>query len=168
MSKLTIGQPAPLFALTDLDGAPVSLQEFRGGPVLINFWSADCPWVERADLEIASWQDRIILLEIAVNANEPYEMLAEAAAERGLRYVLRDPDQQVADLYGAEVTPHFFLVDGDGILRYQGAFDDVTFRQRTPMQFYLIEAIQALLISDPIPVAETPPYGCAISPHPLE
>ena len=168
MPKLTIGQLAPLFTLPDLDNSPISLEQFRGGPVVINFWSAECPWVERADLEIASWQDRLTVLPIAVNVEEPYEMLAEAAAERGLRYILRDTDRQVAGLYGAEVTPHFFLVDGDGILRYQGAFDDMTFRQKEPARFYLIEAIQALMIGDPIPIAETQPYGCAISTDSVE
>ncbi|RPJ37924.1 MAG: hypothetical protein EHM21_17600 [Chloroflexi bacterium] len=59
-------------------------------------------------------------------------------------------------------TPHLFLVDGSGILRYQGAFDDVNFRQREPTRNYVEEAVQSLLKGEKILVTETAAYGCAI------
>ena len=162
MSKLAIGQAAPLFCLPDLNGHKVGLEDFLDRTVLVNFWSAECPHVERADELLAGWQERIVLLNIASNASEPPELLRAAAVQRGLRWVLRDPDQQVADLYGAEITPQLFLIDAGGILRYQGAFDDVTFRRRAPTRNYVAEALEALLIGDPLPVEETAPYGCTI------
>lgn len=162
MTTLITGQPAPDFQLPDLDDCLVSLSDYRGRLVLVNFWSAECPWVERADRELVAWQDRIVLLPIASNANEPAELLREVATARGLPLPLHDPHQRVADLYGALTTPHCFLIDETGILRYQGAFDDVTFRRRTPTRAYVIEAIQALLSSRPVPEPETPSYGCTI------
>ena len=70
--------------------------------------------------------------------------------------------QVVADLYGTKTTPHFFIVDEGGILRYQGAMNDVTFRQPTPTRDYLREAVDAIL-SDRLPdPSQTSPYGCAI------
>ncbi|MFH2102282.1 MAG: hypothetical protein ABIJ39_02840 [Chloroflexota bacterium] len=68
----------------------------------------------------------------------------------------------VPEAYDAKTTPHLFVVDPDGILRYQGAFDDVTFRQRTPAVGYLAQAVEALLSGGRPDPAETPPYGCAL------
>lgn len=162
MSKLITGQPAPLFELDDLTGQRVTLSQFRGKMVLVNFWSAECPWSEQADRALQDWTGQVILLQIASNSNEPLELLREAAEERGLPYVLQDRDHAIADLYGAETTPHCFLIDEAGILRYQGAFNDVTFRQRTPTRWYVIEAMQALKAGEQVSTAETAAYGCTI------
>ena len=168
---IEIGRPAPDFSLPDLEGRPHSLFELRGRVVLLNFLSAECPWSERADQAIAAqlsrWGKRIAWLSIGANANESPEQLAQAAAERGLSRVWHDLDRRVADLYGAETTPHLFVIDMQGILRYMGAFDDVTFRHRTPQQAYLINAVEAVLAGQLPDPARTPQYGCAIVRHAL-
>ena len=162
MSPLTVGQPAPNFQLNDLEGRLVSLRDYLGRLVLINFWSAECPWAERADRVLAEWMDQVALLSIASNANEPPYQLREVAQSRDLPILLLDPHQGVADQYGAITTPHCFLIDEAGMLRYQGAFDDVTFRQRTPTRNYVLEAIEALRSGFSISISETPAYGCTI------
>jgi hypothetical protein len=68
----------------------------------------------------------------------------------------------VADLYEAQTTPHVFVIDREGILRYRGAVDDVTFRQRTPARFFLDEAVEALLEGHVPALVESPAYGCTI------
>ena len=160
------GQPAPDFTLTDLDGVRHSLKDYRGRAVILNFWSAECPHARRCDLEVVSyletWGGKVALVCIASNANEPLEMLSQVAAERRLPVVLHDPDQEVADLYGAVTTPHVFVIDQSGILRYQGAFDDVTFRKRTPTQHYLRQAVDAVLSGGRPNPGEIPAYGCVI------
>jgi len=160
------GQPAPDFTLTDLDGVRHSLKDYRGQVVVLNFWSAECPHAQRSDLEVVSyletWGEKVALLCIASNANESLEMLSQVAAERCLPVMLHDPRQEVADLYGAVTTPHVFVVDQNGILRYQGAFDDVNFRQRTPTQHYLRQAVDAVLSGRRPDPGETPSYGCVI------
>jgi peroxiredoxin len=163
---IAIGRGAPDFELPDLKGDLHRLEDFRGKVVVINFWSGECPHSARTDRELASlikgWGDAVVLLTVASNANEPIELLRSAAAERGLGPVLHDAKHQVADLYGAATTPHLFVVDAQGILRYRGAFDDMTFRRRIPTQFYLRQAVEAVLegrLPDP---AETEPYGCTI------
>lgn len=165
-ANLRIGQPAPDFTLRDLSGGSHSLSALRGRIVIICFWSAECPWSERADRELMrylpTWGEQVVLLPIASNVNETHEQLAETAARRQIPYLLVDDNHRVADLYGAQTTPHLFVVDAKGILRYQGALDDVNFRQRQPTQNYLKMAVEALLTGrDPVP-AQTPPYGCAI------
>ncbi|MFC2055838.1 hypothetical protein ACFLV7_16315, partial [Chloroflexota bacterium] len=136
------------------------------GAIILNFWSAECPWSAGADQELLSylpgWGGGVSLWSIASNANEPVELLARTAAERSLPVVLLDSHQVVADLYGAKTTPHFFIVDERGILRYQGAINDVTFRQPTPTRDYLREAVDAILSGHLPDPSQISPYGCAI------
>ncbi len=162
MTKLKIGERAPAFQLNDLEGQMASLEDLRGQLVLVNFWSAECPWAQRADEVLKDWQDKVTLLCIASNANEDSELLSRVARERNLKYVLQDDQHEVADLYGAETTPHCFLIDSDGVLRYQGAFDDTSFRRRTPTRFYVLEAIEELRAGEPVEITETQSYGCTI------
>ena len=102
------------------------------------------------------------MLPIAANRNESAQMVAEAAKTRHLPTVLMDAEQVVTDLYDAVATPHVFVIDGAGILRYRGALDDVRFRQRVVTHFYLEEVVEALLDGRDPPLQETLAYGCAI------
>jgi peroxiredoxin len=160
------GQPAPDFELPDLEGYIHRLSAYRGKVVVVNFWSAACPHSARADREILAglerWGEAVVFLPVAANADEPPHLLRSAAGERGLPLVLCDSDRQVAGAYGAATTPHLFVIDPHGFLRYQGALNDVTFRRRTPTRSYLLEAVEAVLSGlEPDPL-ETPPYGCTI------
>jgi peroxiredoxin len=160
------GDPAPLFSLADLDGSVYKLEEQRGRVVVLNFWSAECPWSERADRDLvesmAAWGEAVTVWTIAANANEAPALLQQEAAQRGVTLLLHDGEQQVVDLYGAQTTPHLFVIDAHGILRYQGALDDVTFRKRTPSVNYVRQAVEALLAGKLPDPEQTPPYGCTI------
>jgi peroxiredoxin len=163
---MQMNHPAPEFQLPDLQGVPHKLSDYRGRIVIINFWSAECPHSERSDRSIMAclvqWGEDVQLLSIAANRNESLQMVAEAACARRLPLVLIDADHVVADLYEAVTTPHAFVVDREGVLRYRGAIDDVTFRHRTASRFYLEEAVKALLGGQKPDVQETPAYGCTI------
>ena len=104
----------------------------------------------------------MVLLSIASNRNESAEMVAESAKARRIPQVLIDSEHVVADLYTALTTPHIFILDRDGILRYRGAVDDITFRHREAIRFFVKEAVEALLRGDLPASSETPSYGCAI------
>jgi peroxiredoxin len=161
-----LNTPAPDFTLPDLARRKHRLIDYRHTIVVLNFWSAECPWVARSDPQLKryleEWGEAVTLLLIASNANEPPEMMARVAAERGWPVILRDARGEVAKTYGAETTPHFFVIDRQGLLRYRGAFDDVTFRQRIPTVNYLKSAVEALLLGEAPNPAETPAYGCTI------
>ncbi len=161
-----VGQPGPVFTLADLDGQPHSLADDRGRIVILNFWSAECPYAKRVDQLLIPWLATqgagVALLPLACNANESLELLRTTAAQRGLPPVLWDEHHHLVEAYGAVTTPHFFVLDGQGIVRYQGAYDDVSFRQQTPTRFYLPEAVEALRAGRLPEVAQTQPYGCAI------
>lgn len=166
-----IGRPAPDFSLPDLEGKLHKLVDYSRRIAVVNFWSAECPHAERTDQELlrlqAAWGDKVAVLNIASNANEPLELLRQVMLKRGLSYVLLDENHTIADRYAAVTTPHVYVIDAQGLLRYQGAFDDVTFRQRTPTRTYLQEAIEALLAGQEPPAPQTLSYGCTIVRHAL-
>ena len=88
------------------------------------------------------------------------------AVERGVRFpVLRDPDCTIANRFGALTTPHVYIVDAAGLLVYEGAVDDRTFRQRDATVNYVDQALDALLAGEMPPVTQTQPYGCTIVRH---
>lgn len=157
---------APNFTLPDLNGDPHSLVDYTGRIVILNFWSAECPWSSRADQEIVEylqeWDNAVQYLPIASNLNESPEQIGREATARELPILLQDMNHQVADLYGATTTPHLFVIDAQGILRYQGAFDDVTFRQRTPTLNYLYMAVDAIQSGQRPEPDQTPAYGCSV------
>jgi peroxiredoxin len=163
---LELNQPAPEFTLPDLDGRIHMLSDYRGQIVIVNFWSAECPHSERFDADITArlpeWDVEVVLLSIASNANEPDEMVTEAARRRKVPILLKDADQSVADRYEAQTTPHVFVIDRKGILRYRGAVDDVAFRQRVATKFYLKDAVEALLDERDPEIREVQPFGCTI------
>jgi peroxiredoxin len=164
--NLQLNFPVPDFELTDIHGNTHRLSDYRGRIVIVNFWSCECPHSERTDKAILSmfvqWQDDVSMLTIASNLNETPAEVKQVSAARRLPNVLLDADCRVANLFEAQTTPHVFVIDREGILRYRGAVDDVTFRQRTPSRFFLDEAVESLLGGRLPAVTETPAYGCAI------
>ena len=163
---MLINSPAPDFFLPDNRGQTHRLSADRGQIVVVNFWSAECPWSERADRQLATVMDQfpgqVLTLSVASNLNETSELIGQITQQRGLDFVLIDHGCALANTWGAQTTPHIFIVDQSGILRYQGAIDDVTFRKRAPEHFYVLETVTALLAGRLPDLAETQAYGCAI------
>jgi len=163
---MDLNKPAPDFALPDLHGQLHKLTDYRGKIVIVNFWSCECPHSERTDRSmidcLAEWDGNVELLSIASNRNESVQSVEEVSKTRGLPGVLLDAEHVVADLYEAITTPHVFVVDRDGILRYRGAVDDMKFRHQKATRFFLKEAVESLLEGHPPTLTETLSYGCAI------
>lgn len=166
---LTLGTLAPDFDLPLVNGdGTIHLADLRGSLVVVDFWSAECPWSVKYDPHFAQrlpvWTSQDIhFLAIDSNADEDDVQVREALAARNLPFpVLRDAGNVVADAYGAITTPHIYVIDRDGRLAYRGAVDDRTFRQPEPTLNYLDEALDALLAGQNPPHAESRPRGCTI------
>ena len=163
---MELHQPAPDFELPDLQGRLHRLCDMRGKIVLINFWSAECPHSARTDRLILDlleeWKGEVKLLSIAANQNESVQLVEEVAKARRIPKILIDEQHLVADKFDAMTTPHVFVLDQAGILRYRGAVDNVTFRRREASQFFLRDAVTALLQGRVPESSETPAYGCTI------
>jgi peroxiredoxin len=165
-SQIAIGEKLPNFVLVDLREEPRRLSEFQGKIVLLCFWSAECDWVERMDQDLRpmlnTWGEQVVYLPVDSNANESLEQIRSIADARGIDTLLLDANSELAERLGAEINPHFFILDQQGILRYQGAFDDINFRQRTPTRNYVREVVEALLVGRLVETDHAAPYGCAI------
>ena len=172
-ARVRINEAAPEFELPDLDGGVHKLSDYRGQVVIIDFWSCECPHVERTDRLIADWCEQkwgryVSLLRVASNASESPLVLKEAVARKHIPLLLLDEGSIVASLYAAQTTPHVFVINDTGRLRYRGAVDDTNFARRQPTRFYLEEAVDAVLSGKAPAVTDTQPYGCAIIRHALE
>lgn len=163
---MDINRIAPDFELRGLDGRLHRLSETRGRIVIVNFWSADCPHVVRADASLRAatrrWGEDVVWLAVASNANESLSVLENAARERGLPTVLTDAKQEVANMYEAQITPEVFVVGREGVIRYHGAVDDVSFCQRVATRSYVEEAVDRLLAGSLPVITEAPAFGCTI------
>lgn len=163
---MELNRLAPDFELRGLDGRLHRLSDYRGRIIIVDFWSADCPHVVRADASLraasARWGEDVVWLAVASNANESPSALEDAARARGLPTVLLDAQHEVADAFAAQVTPEVFVIDREGVVRYRGAVDNVTFGQKKPTRWFVKEAVEALLAGESPNVAEVPAFGCSI------
>ena len=135
---LQVGDAAPNFTLTTLDGRQVSLSDYRGKPVMLNFWYATCPGclaeipgMERYfSVQQATGQNFVIL---GVNSVDDSQTVHQFAQQYGLTYTLLiDNNQQVATLYNLTSTPTSYFIDRQSIIRsiVVGPVDDATLQQK--------------------------------------
>ena len=164
---MQINMPCPEFSLVDTQTKNHHLHNYLGRIVVINFWSAECPWCERTDAHLSNIHNRfhkqVSIISVASNLNETLEFIEQVRQQRIEAIpVLVDVNCQLANAWEAITTPHAFVIDTAGILRYKGAIDDVTFRNRSPDHYYIEEAVLARLACRTPDIQETQPYGCTI------
>ena len=135
---LQVGDAAPNFTLTTLDGKKVRLSDFRGKPVMLNFWYASCPGCLQEipgmqrfyAAELAAGKHFVIL---GVNSVDDLQTAQQFAQQSGLTYTLvMDQNQQVATLYNLTATPTSYFIDTLGIIRFVqvGPVDEATLQQK--------------------------------------
>lgn len=172
ITALPAGTEAPDFTLTDvISNEFIQLADLRGQPVILNFWSVECPWSRKFDEyfreRAVQWAEAgMWLVFIDSNDNEAIYEMQDLAEELEITHpVLHDQHNVIADQYGALTTPHIFVIDANGIIVYQGAVDDRSFRQPEATINYLDAAVEALINGEALISANTPAYGCAIVRH---
>lgn len=164
-----LNKPAPDFELPDLDGNAYQLSEYRGQVVVVDFWSAECPISREYDeyfneLTERFDSDEVALLAVDSNVYGDETILTTAVETRDLHFpVLRDAGNEIADDYGAKTTPHVFIVDREGVLRYRGHVDDRSWQQKEPTTNYVIPVVEALLEDEEPPIQQSDHFGCTIN-----
>ena len=175
----TVGQPAPAFTLTDTKGSAHSLADFAGKTVVLEWFNHECPFVKKhygagnmQKQQAAATGTGVVWLTVNssaagkqghVNAEQANAILGEWKAAPTA--FLLDHDGTVGQAYGAKTTPHLFVIDGEGVLRYNGAIDSNPSADPAdiPGATQYVEAALGDLAADrPVARGTTQPYGCSV------
>jgi len=175
----TVGQSAPAFTTTDVAGKTVSLADFKGKTVVLEWVNPGCPYV-RKHYDSANMQatqkgavDKGVVW-LAVNSTaqghydyrKPAEMAGWMRAQKAsVTHTLMDSDGKVGKAYGARTTPHLYIVDAKGTLVYAGGIDDKPSANPADTKTannHVNAALADVLANRPVAQASTRPYGCSV------
>lgn len=174
-----IDQPAPAFSGVTSSGETISLAQFRGQNVVLEWTNDGCPFV-RKHYDTGNMQktqsaaDEAGAVWITVISSAPGKQgFADAARAESLKtdagakpdYILLDPDGVVGKAYDAKTTPQMVLIDKDGVLRYEGAIDDKPSANHKSVggaTNYVLAALGSVTKGEPVSVKQTKPYGCSV------
>ncbi len=163
-----IGLKAPEFRLPDTTGKMHSLSDYSGRIVIIAFWSFKCPVSQIYDERLREIQSKygvrgVDILAVDSNSNESKAEIQRNAANLRLTYpVLVDEDGELADHLQASITPSYYVIDSQGVVRYQGALDNGKKPGDGARVPYLAQALDDLLSNRSIATPESTLSGCAI------
>ncbi len=178
-AKPQIGQPAPDFTGTDSNGKSWSLSSLRGKTVVLEWTNDGCPYVQKhynsgnmQSLQKSAAAEGIVWLTVISSAEgqQGYVTGEEANKLTESRHaaptaVILDPSGEIGHAYGAQTTPHMFIIDANGKLVFMGGIDDKPTTDPTTIKTaknYVREALDELKAGKPITEAVTRPYGCSV------
>ena len=174
-----VGKPAPNFKLADVDGRPVTLSQFKGKIVVLEWNNPECPFVKKhyssgnmQKTQAAARKDGAVWLTINSsapgkqgNVSGPQAKTIVAAQKAQPTAYLLDPQGVVGKTYAAKTTPHMYIVNKAGILAYAGGIDD----KPTPnpadirgARNHVLAALAELKAGKPVSIASSRPYGCNV------
>ena len=174
-----VGSSAPDFSLKDLQGKTVSLSQFKGKTVVLEWFNPDCPFVKASHtkgslVDTAKQQSSKGVVWLAINSNASgkqgsgVEKNRDGAKTFGMEYpVLLDETGKVGKSYGATNTPHIFVIDSTGKLAYAGAIDNSPdgeggSPQGGTLVNYANAALEDLRAGRPVKTPTTKAYGCGV------
>jgi peroxiredoxin len=167
----SVGAAAPTFSLTDHSGKKVSLADYSGSVVVLEWINPDCPFVQRharaktmASLAQKYGDKGVVWLGINSTNYMNAETNRKWAEDNKLPYaVLDDHAGEVGRAYGARTTPHMFIIDTSGTLVYQGAIDDDQPGSKGASAMnYVDAALSEVLAGKPVSAPQTKAYGCSV------
>jgi len=174
-----VGDAAPAFTLVDTNGKQHALGDFKGKVVVLEWFNHDCPFVKKHydSGNMPALQSRYTAKDViwlSINSSAPGkqgnyapEKANELSKEKksAATYVLLDPNGTVGKLYGAKTTPHMYVIDGSGILRYEGAIDSVSSTDQADIKDatnYVAAAVDAVVAGKTVDPSVTQSYGCGV------
>ena len=174
-------QIAPDFNLLNTYGEKVSLSEFKGQTVVLEWTNHGCPFVAKhyktqnmQNTQGEAQKANVAWLTIISSAPGTQGFVSNLEANELTRsrnalpsHVLLDPKGLVGRSYGAKTTPHMYLIDQSGVLKYQGAIDDAggrgfMFKNLSEAKNYILLAMDELKKGKKITDSITKPYGCSV------
>lgn len=175
LQKAQLGEPAPDFTLTTLDGDKFTLSDHAGKIVVLEWFNPDCPFVKQAHLEgslkgLAKRHEGVVW--VAINSNAKGKQGHDPARNRerreqfGFDYpIALDADGTVGRAYGAEHTPHMYVIDPEGKLVYRGGLDNSSggdLEDLPEVKNYVDMAIADIAAKRAVREPETKAWGCTV------
>jgi hypothetical protein len=175
-----IGQPAPDFSVVDTAGNTHSLGDFAGQKVILEWTNHDCPFVVKhyqpgnMQMQQRLARDEHDAVWLTVISSRPGsqghvspEQADELTQSRNAypTAVLLDESGDMGRAYDARVTPHMYIIDEEGILRYMGGIDSNPSRNPDDIPEatqYVVVALEELAAGREVTHAVTRPYGCTV------
>jgi len=178
-STPAVGQSAPAFSGIDTAGQKVSLEQYRGKIVVLEWTNPECPFVQKhygsgnmQALQKEATAKGVVWLSIYSSAPGQQGYVHAAEADRLTKErdaaptrVLLDPTGEIGHLYNARTTPHMFVVDPAGRLVYMGGIDDKPTTSKSDVKGatnYVRAALQDLAAGRTVATPVTRPYGCSV------
>ncbi|MFQ3598241.1 MAG: thioredoxin family protein [Chloroherpetonaceae bacterium] len=176
--SVEVGKPAPAFTLKSVDGNDVSLSDFKGKVVVLEWTNPGCPFVvghykngnmPKLQKELAD--KGVVWLAInSTNKNHKDHLSASEFKAQMTEWkanassYLLDEDGKVGKMFDAKTTPHMFVIDKNGNLAYMGAIDDDRSANggKDAKVNYVKKAVEELLSGKEVSEKVTKQYGCSI------
>jgi len=174
-----VGSPAPDFTGTSTKGEKISLADYKGKFVVLEWHNKDCPYV-RAHYDSGNMQKLqkefmekgVAWLVINSSAKGKQGFVDAKGAEEQMKkdgstptaYIL-DENGTIGKLYGAQTTPHMFIIDPKGTLIYNGAIDDKVTTEKDEVaksNNYVVAALNEAMAGKAVSKPTSRPYGCTV------
>lgn len=179
MANAELNQPAPAFSALGADGKPLKLDAYKGKTVVLEWTNHECPFVAKhydsgniPTLQKDAAGQGVVWLQVLSSAPGKQGHVDGATAQKlnGSRNAVPagtvlDPDGKIGKLYGAQTTPHIFIVNASGQLVYKGGIDSIPTANKADLakaENYVASALKAIGAGKPIEKANTKPYGCSV------
>lgn len=168
--EAAVGEVAPAFTLSDLNGKPHSLSDYKGKVVVLEWTNPQCPIVQRhyragtmKQLQAKYGEKGVVWLAINSSHNETLLENQAWAKQQDIKYpILLDAGGEVGKAYGAKTTPHMYVIDESGKLVYRGGIDNDPTGDKGQPTPYVANALDEVLSGKAVSVADTKPYGCSV------
>lgn len=174
-----VGEAAPDFTATDINGKTVKLSDLKGKNVVLEWTNSECPYVVKhySSGNMQKTQKEAIgkgVEWISINSSAPgrqgnvtpeqeKEILTKNEAAPST--VILDQDGKIGKAYDAQTTPHMFVIDKEGKLAYAGAIDDnpsPKAEDAATAKNYVLAALNDIEAGKPVETPTSQPYGCAV------
>lgn len=178
-SDATVGEPAPDFEVIGADGTTHSLSDYEGEYIIIEWLNHGCPYIQKhyngnnmQQLQEKYTDQGVVWLSVVssapgtqgyMEAEEALQSIEEQGASPTA--ILLDPEGEMGRAYDARVTPHMFIIDPEGVLRYNGAIDDKPTARASSLETahnYIDAAMTSLRNGEEVEVKSNTPYGCTV------
>jgi peroxiredoxin len=163
------GNKAPEFTLANYDGETISLSDYKGKIVVLEWFNYECPFVKyhyekaKTMIELPNKYKDVVWLAINSTGHLTTEKNKEFAEKHKLSYpILDDRTGKVGHAYGAKTTPHMFIIDAKGNIAYNGAIDNSPMGKEENVINYVDKALAELTTGKEVSTPTTEPYGCSV------